>query len=243
MIRIQNTPNLTGVTTSGDLYDFEELYEALHAIVGEESQYINYDAVRMRILGVCYDIRHAIMGDRGALHVPNGLYLESIKKLSIIGTEMNIYLSFETYWPEMLFVCFALNDFIQLREKHEKTHAWDPTIATVRKFQAALARCLQQTLTTQKFAQIKRYITPSSIWDSYKYEGYATQYLDKLNIKFIEMASSKRENNISIFAKRLAVKDQQYLNEKQDVHEFAREQGIHPNEVRYYKDYPEEIEW
>lgn len=137
MISMQNTPNLTGVTTTGDFQDFEELYEALHMIVGEEMEYTHYEAVRIRVLGVCYDIRHALMGDRSALHVPNGLDQERMQRLSIIGAEMNIYLSFETYWPEMIFVSYALNDFMDLHEKKYKTHAWDATIATVRKFQAA----------------------------------------------------------------------------------------------------------
>ena len=60
MIRIQNTPNLLGVTTMGDINDLDELYEALHTIVGEELEYPDYEMVRLRVLGVCYDIRHAM---------------------------------------------------------------------------------------------------------------------------------------------------------------------------------------
>ncbi|MFJ5768948.1 DUF6904 family protein [Psychrobacillus sp. NPDC093180] len=243
MIRIQNTPNFTGATTSGDIHDFEELYEALHTIVGEEEEYPRYAAVRLRVLGVCYDIRHAMMGDRGAQHVLNGLDREQMQRLSIVGAEMNIYLSFETYWPEMIFVTFALNDFIQLREKNHQTHAWDATIATVRKFQAAVAICLQETLSTQKFAQLKKYISPKANWQTYKYDGYATQYVDMLNIKFIQMDSLKRENNLSIMAKRLGDIDQQYLQEKDTIHKFAKEQGLHPDQVRYSKEYPDHIEW
>jgi hypothetical protein len=53
MLSIQPTQHLTGVTVSGDVHDFQELYDALHAIVGEESEYPHYDAVRIRVLGVC----------------------------------------------------------------------------------------------------------------------------------------------------------------------------------------------
>ncbi|PZX08336.1 hypothetical protein C7437_1011460 [Psychrobacillus insolitus] len=243
MIHIQNTPNLLGVTATGDIHDFEELYEVLHTIVGEEGEYIYYDAVRLRVLGVCYDIRHAMMGNRGAHYVPNGLEREQMKRLSITGSEMNIYLSFETYWPEMIFVWYALNDFIRLHEKHHKTHAWDATIATVRKLQAAVATCLEETLPVNKFVQLKRYMTPATTWVIDKYEGYATQYLDMLNIKFIEMDREKREKNLSIFAKRLAEQDQQYLKQKRQIEEVAREDGIHVNNVRYTKEYPEFLEW
>lgn len=240
MIQMQSTPNLTGILTIGDMNDFEELYESLHRIVGDDEEYPHYENVRLRVLGVCYDIRHAMMGNRGALHVQNGLSRDQMQHLSIVGAEMNIYLSFETYWPEMIFVCYALNDFIYLYGKNNKTHAWDATIATVRKFQAAVATCFEETLTVQKFAQLKKYIEDR---ESYKYERYATQYLDKLNIKYIEMDRPKREKNLSIFAKRLAEKDQAYLQEKRAVYEFAKDHGLHPNEVRYYKEYPEFIEW
>lgn len=243
MIRIQNTPNLTGVTTSGDFHDLEELYEALHTIVGEESEYTHYDAIRLGVLGVCYDIRHAMMGYRGAHHVPNGLDRDRMQILSVVGSEMNIYLSFETYWPEMIFVCYALNDFIHLHEKNSKTHSWDATIATVRKFQAAVATCLQETLTNNKFTQIKKFFTPRGSWDNDKYKGYATQYLDMLNIKFIQMDRPKREKNLSIFAKRLAEIDQQYLQEKKAIHAFAHEQGLHPDQIRYSKEYPDHFDW
>ena len=166
-----------------------------------------------------------------------------MQRLSIMGSEMNIYLSFETYWPEMIFVCYALNDFIYLHEKKHKIHAWDSTIATVRKFQAAVSKCLQDTLTPNKFAQLKKYITPQNSWRTIRYESYATQYLDKLNLKFIEMDRVKREKNLSIFAKRLGELDAQYYQEKQAIYEFAKENGICPDQVRNSKQYPDDIEW
>ncbi len=46
---------------------------ALHAIVGSEEEHPTYDMARIRALGVCYDIRHALMGNREMEFVENGL--------------------------------------------------------------------------------------------------------------------------------------------------------------------------
>ena len=243
MISIQNTQNLTGVTVFGDFHDFEELYDTLHTIVGDEDEYLKYDEVRLRVLGVCYDLRHAIMGHRGAKHVPNGLDRDKLRSLSITGSEMNIYLSFEVLLPEMVFVCYALNDYIYLHEKKHKTHMWDPTISAVRKFQSAFAKYLQETLTETKFSQLKKHFTHSIYSRTNKYEGYATQYVDKHNIKWIEMSQEKREKNLSIVAKRLAEMDNQYLKVFHGVHQAAKEYEVHPSEIRITEEYPEDFEW
>lgn len=39
MIYIKNTPNYTGVTVYGDHFDFEELYNSLHTIIGDEGEW------------------------------------------------------------------------------------------------------------------------------------------------------------------------------------------------------------
>lgn len=54
----------TGVAIYGDFMDFETLYEQLHEIVGDEEDFPAYYDARIRVLGVCYDLRHALMGDR-----------------------------------------------------------------------------------------------------------------------------------------------------------------------------------
>lgn len=59
MIYVTNTSNNAGVAIYGDCLDFDALYEALHIVVGDEDEYVRYKAARIRILGVCYDLRHA----------------------------------------------------------------------------------------------------------------------------------------------------------------------------------------
>lgn len=64
MIRVSNTEDLTGVTISGDFYDLEQLTDALHDITVSDMEELDkrsepYVNISMRVLGLCYDIRHA----------------------------------------------------------------------------------------------------------------------------------------------------------------------------------------
>ena len=243
MLQINNTPHYAGVTVAGDYQDLDELYEALHLIVGEEDELPAYDSVRLRVLGVCYDIRHSLMGGRGAIAVPNGFDRERAGHMPIIGPETNIYLTLEVMWPELLFVSFSLNDFIQLYEKRTNTHPWDPTIIAVRKFQGAVARCLQETLSESKFGHIKKYIRPYMNYTYGLYRNYPTQYVDHLNIRFLKMKPDKRLANISIMAKRVGELDHNYMEAREAVRIAARDLNAHESEIRFKEEYPEDFEW
>src|SRR3954463_14508476 len=114
MIFLKTTPNYTGVTVFGDKMDFDALYDALHSLVGEEEEWSSYEEARLRVLGVCYDIRHTLMGNREIEFIENGLDPDMMKHLSIVTNNKNVYFAFNVLWPELLFVTMALNDFIKL---------------------------------------------------------------------------------------------------------------------------------
>lgn len=240
MIHVRNTPNYAGVKISGDIFDFEELYESLHLIAGEEGEYTGFGDVRIRVLGFCYDLRHAMMGNRGAKNVPSGLNRDRMRHLSFVGSEYNVYYQFEVLWPELLFVSFSLTELITLYERKENVHAWDSSSASVRKFQAAVSSCLEKTLTEKKFLNLKKYMRTDRVVSYYK---YATQYIDQLNIDFIEMNKEKRLNNISIIAKRIGERDHRYMEVKHKVLEVANFHGVSTSEIRFGEEYPEEIDW
>ena len=114
MIYVKNTPNNVGVSIYGDCLDFDMLYDALHTIVGNEEQYTAYEAARIRVLGVCYDLRHALMGDREIEFVDNGIDDEKRKHMSVLASDKNVYLKINVLWSEMLFVTMVLNDFMRI---------------------------------------------------------------------------------------------------------------------------------
>ena len=108
MIYATDTPNHAGITVHGDFMDFEELYQALHLLIGEESEdrFSRYKNTRYRILGLCYEIRHAMMGDRELIFVDNGMQPDTMKRHAVITNNKNVYMTFQVLWPEALFTMF-----------------------------------------------------------------------------------------------------------------------------------------
>ncbi|BAC14783.1 hypothetical protein [Oceanobacillus iheyensis HTE831] len=242
MIEMTSTPNYAGMTITGDFYDFDQLYEALHRIVGGEGEYPAYSSARLRVLGLCYDIRHANMGHREFIYKDHGLSIETMQWLGTVGPSKNLYLSFNTYYPEILFILMALNDFIDLYQRKPEVHSkWDLTVLTVRKFQATINQCLRETIPPQTFKLMMKNMNKYSVHFQY----YFDQYLDQLNIRFLEWNKEKRLKNISIMAKRIAEQGKEYQQLKEEISEAAFKYNCNPTELRYSKEYPEyeEIDW
>lgn len=250
MIYVTNTPNSAGVEIHGDFLDFDALYKALHVIVGSENEYITYDAARIRVLGVCYDLRHALMGDREIEFVDNGMDDEKLKRLATIAPKKNMYLVINVFWPEMLFVTIALNDFVKLHARKQaknsfdkmmdKRNIWDASIAQVRMFQAAVAKCIKELVSAASFSRMMNLANSSYTW----VDGYATQYVDLLNCKFLAMNKEKRLKNIPTMLKRLAEQGDEYQEMKNGILSAAREYNCSVDEIKIQGlEYPEQIEW
>lgn len=227
MIRIEHTPKHAGARISGDFYDFEDLYDALHQIARDEEELEGYGGSRLRILSTCYEMRQALMGNRGTREVPNGS-----------GT--NLYYTVDVLWPEMLFISFVLNDFIG---HYDALHDWDPDVAAVRKFQSAVARCLADTLPPARFRDLKKYINPHGMFAKNKYQSYLVQYVDSLNIEHLRLPPHKRLSHISAAAKCTGELDHFYYAFRSEFLDASEETGVHVSQLRYGEEYPDEIEW
>ena len=80
MISAKPTENLTGITIEGNFDDFYEITDSIYRMTGFEEDYDDlYWGVKNRLLAVCYDIRHAYMGDREVKLVDNGVHDEMMK--------------------------------------------------------------------------------------------------------------------------------------------------------------------
>lgn len=239
MLELENTPNLTGVEISGDRYDFDNLYDALHHIVGTDETVKDHFDARIRVLSLCYDLRHAMMGNRKAFFKLSGLNEEQMAYLSLSSSKYNLYLSFEFLWPELLFIVFSLDDFIPLYAKRVKAHAWDAKIMTVRHFQSLVANLLEETVTPRQFSNIKKLMEPTSL----QYESYFTQYVDIQNIKWLNMTKEQRQKNLSVIAKRFNSESTEYQKTKAEIIEVAKQYNCNPSQIHYDRDYPDVIEW
>ncbi len=251
MIFVCNTPNNTGVAIYGDYNDLEGLYEALHDIVGEEGEHLHYGGARLRILGVCYDLRHALMGDRDYEFVENGMDEDKRRKMSVLAPDRNLYLVIHVLWPEILFVTMALNVFLEVYALKQvkasgseelfddKNVIWDKNIAQVRMLQAQLAEALQDTVSKNAYARIHNLLNEHHI----TVIEYVTQYLDILNVRFMKMDKKKRLKNISISAKRIANPNEEYFSLKHQVRKEAERLNCCATDLKVNLDYPEDIVW
>ncbi|WP_249869092.1 DUF6904 family protein [Oceanobacillus saliphilus] len=242
MIQITPTPHYAGVTITGDFYNFDQLYEALHKIVGDEEKHPDYYNARLRVLGLFYDLRHANRAHREYAFKNHGLDEETLQWMGIVSTNKNVYLSFNTYYPEILFIIMALNDFVDMYNQTDAMHSkWDLTVQTVRKFQATVIDSLRDTLPRQKFNSMLRNMSRYSV----DFSNYFTRYLDQLNIRFLGWDQEKRFKNISIMAKRIAERGKEYQQVHEQLMQAAIKHNCDPNELVLNEDYPDymEIDW
>jgi len=256
MIKVENTPNLTGVKISGDYNDLCNLVEALHEIsdLGDEVRLRGYHVMTTRVLGLCYDIRHAFQGDREVELVENGMDEDKMKWHKIITPKNNVYYSCNCLYPEMFYIMIALNSLIELRiriltkksyvfsEAFDKNVIWDKSIAQMRILQAAFAECLKETVSEGTYSRLL-----NSLNSKYSnIEMLTHQYIDHLNIRYVSMTKEKRLKNLGSFARRIANFEYDDEHEKisMTVRDAAKLFDCMPGEIKIKGlDYPEEIEW
>lgn len=256
MISIRNTANLAGVIIRGDYDDFYNLVEAFHEITIDEfsEKHQRYIDISIRVLGLCYDVRHAFQGDREIELVDNNMTEDKMKWHSIIVPKNNVYYSCNYLYPEMFFVMLALNELVKLRirdltktkyisrEAMDRKVIWDETIAMIRLFQAEFVRCFKETVSEGTFTRWANVMNSNDIG----IENIAGQYVDLLNIDYVNMTKEKRLKNLSSIAKRMAQfrYDDEHKEIKEVVTEAAKEYGCEPEMISLEEiEYPDDFEW
>jgi hypothetical protein len=101
---VKNTENLAGVTISGDFNDLYKLVDAFHKITVDEhsDKHKDYIGISIRVLELCYDLRHAYQGDRDVEFVNSGMDENKMKFHSIIAPTNNVYYKCDYLYPEMI---------------------------------------------------------------------------------------------------------------------------------------------
>lgn len=132
------------------------------------------------------------------------------KFLGMITQEKCLYYKANFYYPEILFVTLTINDFTYLcsRKKTksspfpllDKRNLWDTHIAHARLFQSLVINCLKDAVTEASFKRMLNLMHKDFPWT----DGYATQYLDLLNIRYLDKAGTtgERERSTSTDANR-----------------------------------------
>ncbi|MGM0397235.1 MAG: DUF6904 family protein [Bacillota bacterium] len=248
MITVQNTENLTGITISGDYNDLIALYESIFDVIGLQDAYDGYDMTQLRCHGLCYEIRHAHMGDREIVTVDNGINEEHMKWTSRILPKENVYFSFNYLWTEGLFAVFALRDFVDMARnpklhknvldqvpeemKVEIKNRLPDSIAIVEFFQQRVLSALIQAVGTRRYAKVREELVR---WDEYnryrRYEGYYTQYIDILTQRYLDTNVKKRPTELAFIAYEMLAYSSDYFEMKQDINIYAAENSMNPENV------------
>lgn len=251
-MQAQITPNATGVTLTGDFDEFYRLYDAMSELIGDEDEYPNYEAARLRVLGFMYDLRHAYQGDREVSLVENHLTREQMKWHQLIASPHNVYYAFNTVWVEALFVVMALNDFVLLKAKKLVKNqsisdqmlapkvAYNESIAHVRLLQTVIMAELHELVSDHAYTRLLNGMVHTYPF----YADYATQFVDKLAIKYLAMDKEKRLKNLSRFANQMINRSGDYPDLYAGLVRSAKEYGCSINELELRdQEYPEQIEW
>ncbi|MCL2166651.1 MAG: hypothetical protein FWH49_05100, partial [Clostridiales bacterium] len=240
-----------------DYEDFYALVDAFHEITIDEyaEKYHEYIDTSTRLLAICYDVRHAYMGDREIALVDNNLDEDKQKWHGIKAPKKNVYYECNCLYPEMIFATIAINELINIRMMtlSKKNHSlygafidkkviWDKPIAVLRGFQSAFAECVRETLTPNLYS---RWLTSTTKPYS-SIHAMAGQYLDVINLAYIDMTKEKRLKSFTAITRRISDYwlDDEYQEIKRGVTQAAKLYGCAESEIQLRGiEYPDEIEW
>ena len=254
MVTMQLTPNYTGVRISGSRDDFEAIVDAIYDLTIDEEhpESLKYHTVSIRTLGLCYDIRHAAMGDREVELLDEAITPFMYEDEDEIVRYKEARFSCHCLLPEMCFIIMALNCLMDYRGKtlvNQKVSRetdprviWDPSIALMRSFQSIFIACVEKELAPATMTRFRNSLHKGShhVTDMHR------QFLDLKNIEFIGYSPEKRKKSISIIAKRLSefIWNPEYRTLAAELEFSAAEYGVHPSELTFNGlEYPEEHDW
>ena len=236
MLTIQPTEHLTGLTVSGDYWDLDDVIQAIHEIVDEETHYFHYEGARKRLLKVCAKMRQAAKGEHDIHYIANGINKTSIKKMKVIVPERSVYYAVNILLPELVFSALALNDFIVLYKETVDDSEWSLVTTTVRKFQALIADAIEPFMTEEHYLLFLTTLHTKSPL----FHQYATQYVDILNLEYLALSKEERAEQVISFTLRLLAEDEAYkilINRLLDVTSTSK-QSLY--EVELTLKYPED---
>lgn len=260
MIFAKPTEHLTGITLEGEFDDFYEIVDAIYRMTGDTECYDDpYLGVKNRLLGICYEIRHAYQGDRNVTLTENGVYKELMKQNSMILPQNNVHFSVEILFPEAVFVALSVSELYTFGHKHYKFRGMKQDENSVFRapcysdyvrdqalldlLSATILQALADVIGGDELEKLLRYRTRSFDMDEL-FLHYVTHYIDKCNIEYLKTAPEKRKDKLRNIAKRIVQKPASYQKMKRELEYAALEYDCSIYELCDPKlEYPENIEW
>ena len=244
MIKVSLTKNLAGATILGDYNDLDEIVNSLYTITIDEygaKKNTKYIDMSTRVLGLAYDIRHALQGDRKIELIDNGMSKEIMKYHSTITSDKNVYYSCNYIFTEMVYCMIALNELIAIKTRGKKA-VFNRAINVLRMLQTAFVECVAKVMTKTGY---EKWIISMTRSDA-KIFNMAHQYMDIVNIDYLYDLKDSRRQHINMYTKSIVdyQYDEDYIELKNDLIQYAKDNNCDINKLQFTEhEYPEEIEW
>lgn len=261
MIKIVNTENLTGVTISGTYDDLYEIYEAIERVLGPG---LSEDMTSLKILGICYDLRHCFMGDREIEVVENNYHEHLQRYHKTIHSGSNIRFKVNVLWIEAMFAALALDDFVRVyrtdkafnkmikdagytdEQKAYFTKSRFEDIALVNLFQEKIWTAFREVCGDAAYKRLYKKAKENDYHFAVicNYTNFCTHYLDTLEMKYIYSKLEKREKLLATLVRKIIVQGDDYQQIAREVSDYAFRHDIPKDQIELSDIvYPKEIEW
>jgi len=240
MLRIKPTEHLTGITIQGDYNDFYELTESIYRLTCCADDKTNlYYGVENRLLGLCYEIRHAYMGTREIVLEDNGMHEDLMKWHEIITPTKNVYYSVNILFPQAIFVAASVptmywyaRRLYGTKRKNEDLDYELPAVpyayylrdkANLEVLCAGIWQSLGEAVGDEELQKLMKMVQRL---EEGEYIRYATHYIDKCDMELLKTPVDKRRDKLKNIAKRILKKPAAYENMKRDLEYWAKEYNV-----------------
>ena len=258
MLRVQPTKNLTGVMIQGDFDTFYNMVDSIYHLTGfAEDMNDPYYAVKMHLLGLCYELRHAFMGDRDVILEKNHLEAEKQEWHGIVAPKENLYYSVNMLFPEMIFLSLAVPQMYDVSSvnygyKYQKNRGNDDRLPVIPYAEFARDKANLDVLFAGVWQALSEVVgdadTEKLIFMKNRgmesYWNYLTQYVDRCNVEYMKTPVEKRKDKLRNVAKRLIKKPDAYYRMESDLQYAAKEYHACVHELYDPRvEYPDVVEW
>ena len=248
MLDIKVTENYGGIEVKGDYADFEQLYNSIFEIIGDEEDYPTLEKFRIQILAFCYDLRHAKQGSREIELVENNMNDEIMKWHSIITPINNVYYKFKYILTQAIFVVYALNIFIDnyKYKKYKSSYytkvVYDEAVNIVQEFQSKVIKAIVQILSEKN----KKTFLKLFYDREFGTNRLVHQYLELIDCRYLAKNKENRLKGLVNTTKRVIRywEYQEYIDLEQELIEYAEKNQCDIDDIMIDgTEYPEEIDW
>ena len=261
MLNIKNTDQLMGVSISGTYDDLKEIYEAIGNVLGPDE---TYDLTPIRILGVCYDLRHCFMGDREVEYVDNNFDEDLRAYHKGNHPDTNVHFSVNILWIEVIFSVLALDDYLRSYENDKsfksmmkKSDMKDAVkdyyalrrfedIALVRLYQEKVWKAFRQACGDAAYKRLyKKAKSNNNDYINFSnYKDFCTHYIDELEMKYIYSNPEKREKLLATLVRKIIEPGDDYYDVAESISNYAKENNVSMDQVGLAGiKYPDTIKW